>query len=321
MRLLHFDETGELRWTVFKKDAIPPYAILSHTWGDDEVTYEDLINKTAEQKIGYEKIQFCGQQVVRDGLQYFWVDTCCIDKRNLSEVSRSINSMFRWYQNAVKCYAFLSDVSTFGLRNLQRQRNRWESNFRSSRWFTRGWTLQELIAPTTVEFFSSQSHLLGDKISMEQLIHEITNIPVEALKGSPLQNFSNADRMTWAKNRQTTEEEDSAYCLLGIFGVFLPLIYGEGKSNAMNRLREQINKANFSTDLGVPQEYNRSCKLMIHEVKYVLILLVFVPERNENFVGRSNILENIKHQLDPSLSGNSTTSQSRLALFGLGGVG
>ena len=263
MRLLHFNGLGELTWTVFAKEDIPPYAILSHTWGSGEVSFEDLVNDTGKKKAGYRKILFCGEQAARDKLEYFWVDTCCIDKRNLTELSRALNSMFRWYEKAVKCYVFLSDVSTPGVTNAKAQQSTWEAALRTSRWFTRGWTLQELIAPASVEFFSLQLQLLGDKRSLEQLIHEITGIPVHCLKGEPLGNFSIVERMRWTENRQTTEEEDGAYCLLGIFGVFMLPNYGEGKANALRRLRKAIDEAEYPDDIGWQQEETRSCTCMV----------------------------------------------------------
>ncbi|KAF2184953.1 hypothetical protein K469DRAFT_167799 [Zopfia rhizophila CBS 207.26] len=115
MRLLQRSNTGEFSLTkdLVGDDTTPPYAILSHTWNEEqEVTFQDLMDGTGESKIGYDKIRFCGQQAERDGLRYFWVDTCCIDKSNYGELREALNSMFRWYQNAVKCYVYLSDVST-----------------------------------------------------------------------------------------------------------------------------------------------------------------------------------------------------------------
>jgi hypothetical protein len=112
MRLLHFDSSGRLTSTDFSRKKIPPYAILSHTWGDDEFLFEDLVNDTGKSKAGYKKILFCGEQAARDHVQYFWIDTCCINKWNLRELLSAINSMFRWYKNAAKCYAFLLDVLT-----------------------------------------------------------------------------------------------------------------------------------------------------------------------------------------------------------------
>ena len=196
---------------------------------------------TGEGKPGYNKIRFCGEQARRDDLQYIWVDTCCIDKSSSAELTEAINSMFRWYREAAKCYVYLSDVSKGNYDHLPR--SIWKSAFRGSRWFTRGWTLQELIAPTSVEFYSSEGMRLGDKRSMEQQIHEITSIPVRALRGNPLSDFSFEERLSWAIKRETTREEDKAYSLLGIFDISMPLIYGEGREKASKRLQEEINKS------------------------------------------------------------------------------
>jgi hypothetical protein len=245
MRLLELKNHGEFSLTKDLIDKIPPYAILSHTWGadTDEVTFRDLMDGTGRSKPGYDKIQFCGEQVRRDDLQYFWVDTCCIDKSNSAELSEAINSMFRWYRSAAKCYVYLSDVSRPAFDANKFNQLPWESAFRKSRWFTRGWTLQELIAPTSAEFFSKNWEQLGNKTSLERHVHEITGIPVKALEGSLLSDFSVTERMSWAGRRQTTREEDKAYSLLGIFDVHMPLIYGEGRENALKRLREEIDKA------------------------------------------------------------------------------
>ena len=242
MRLLQLKTNGEFSLTKDLLTNIPPYAILSHTWGDDdqEVTFKDLTEGSGNTKAGYRKIQFCANRAARDDLQHFWVDTCCSNKSDYTELSEAINSMFRWYCNAAKCYVYLSDVLIDN--NIQNSLlfQSWEAAFRNSRWFTRGWTLQELIAPPLVEFFSFENEKLGDKKSLEQQLYEITGIAVEALQGSPLLDFSVAERMSWAEKRETKREEDKAYSLLGIFDVHLPLIYGEGKENALRRLREEI---------------------------------------------------------------------------------
>ena len=151
MRLLQVDENGEFSLTNDLIDNIPPYAILSHTWGEDheEVNFKDLTIGPRKTKAGYRKLRFCAQQAARNSLQHFWVDTCCIDKSNNTELLEAINSMFRWYRNATKCYVYLSDVSA----NDHDLTNPWELAFRKSRWFTRGWTLQELLAPPSIEFF------------------------------------------------------------------------------------------------------------------------------------------------------------------------
>ncbi|KAI1839598.1 hypothetical protein JX266_014192, partial [Neoarthrinium moseri] len=236
MHLLQLGAAGEL---VLIKDItrdIPPYAVLSHTWGsnDEEVKLQDL-NITSQmgseakwmQTPGYQKILFCGQQAKHDGIEHFWVDTCCIDKTSSAELTEAINSMFRWYQDAQKCYVFLSDVHS-GSQADGSDELAWKSEFQKSRWFRRGWTLQELLAPQSVEFFSAEGRHLGDKKSLVQLVHSITGIPSNALQGHPMCEFDTLERMSWLAKRQTTREEDLAYCMLGIFGVQMPLLYGEG---------------------------------------------------------------------------------------------
>jgi len=216
--------------------SIPLYAILSHTWGpdSDEVSFQNMLNGAGKTKAGYDKIRFCGRQARRDGLTHCWIDTCCIDKSNSTELAEALNSMFNWYRRASRCYVFLPDVATATVPQA------WTPSFRASRWFTRGWTLQELIAPKTVQFFAKDGLLLGDKPSLLSLIAEITGIAEAALTGEPLDNFSLQERFNWADKRQTKREEDWAYSLLGIFGVFIHPIYGEGRENAERRLRNEI---------------------------------------------------------------------------------
>ncbi|KAI9775850.1 MAG: hypothetical protein M1839_000724, partial [Geoglossum umbratile] len=261
MRLLRLEDDGEFSLVEFVGKNIPSYAVLSHTWGsdDEEVTFNDLVNSAGKSKAGYRKIHFCGKQAANDGLQFFWVDTCCIDKSSSAELSEAINSMFRWYQDAARCYVYLSDVSV--------STRRWKMAFKKSRWFTRGWTLQELIAPGSVEFFSVEGEPLGDKKSLEQTLHEITGIATQALRGSPLSYFRTDERMSWAAKRQTSREEDAAYSLLGIFNIHMPLIYGEGGQKALSRLLKEI-KDNNSINLPIAkgasfdshmEEHNARC--------------------------------------------------------------
>jgi hypothetical protein len=256
MRLLYLDNHRMPCLEKFSDDKIPPYAILSHTWGPDssEVTYEDISKGTAKSKAGYNKILFCGGKAASYGLKYFWVDTCCIDKSSSAELQHAITSMFGWYRDAAQCYVYLSDVSINDCDlNSQFSQFPWESAFRASRWFTRGWTLQELLAPRVVEFFSREGNQLGDKKKLDRQIYEITGIDILALQGTPLTQFSVEERLSWAKNRQTTVKEDRAYCLLGIFHVYLPLIYGEG-DNAFSRLKEEIEKSSRRKDTPNRQE-------------------------------------------------------------------
>src|ERR1700733_4819322 len=211
MRLLERNNDGEFCLTKNFSGHIPQYATLSHTWGADteEVSFRDLIEGTGGSKDGYRKIRFCGEQASRDGLQYFWVDTCCIDKSNSTELAEAINSMFRWYRDATKCYVYLSDVSTAKRkRSTSLSEFPWESAFRASRWFTRGWTLQELLAPSSVEFFSQEGKRLGDKKTLERQIHEITGIAIPALQGAPLSQFGADERLSWVENRETSRKED-----------------------------------------------------------------------------------------------------------------
>jgi hypothetical protein len=241
MRLLERKPDGGLILRQFIGRDVPAYAILSHTWGKEEVSFQEVDAGTGKDRAGWKKIDFCAKQAGADGLRYIWVDTCCIDRRNAVELSEAINSMFRWYQKAARCYVYLSDVSIDGQHGQSNPA--WTVAFKESRWFTRGWTLQELIAPTSVDFFSSEGERFGNKLTLEHMIHEITSIAASALRGDQLSNFSIDERMSWAEYRNTTLEEDKSYCLLGIFDVSMPLIYGEGRDRASRRLREEIHKS------------------------------------------------------------------------------
>ncbi|KAK5710084.1 hypothetical protein LTR17_019197 [Elasticomyces elasticus] len=254
MRLLQRDEDGGFHFTGdLAEDDLPPYAILSHRWlaATDEPTYEDLSHHRAQEKLGYQKLRFCAEQARRDGLQHFWVDTCCINKVNKAEVSRSINSMFRWYQSAAICYVYLSDVTSQSSDSAKK------SNLQSSAWFTRGWTLQELLAPHLVVFYSGDGERLGDKRSLEQHIHEVTAIPQAALQGRPLHRFSVDERLAWMTARDTTLEEDKAYSLAGMFDMYLAPVYGEGFAQAHKRLLKLIHKRdNCVRDLRLSNPYD-----------------------------------------------------------------
>jgi hypothetical protein len=245
MRLLKYSENEDLSIAEFDEDTKPLYAILSHRWGAeaDEVTFEDVAGNTGKNKPGYAKIRFCGEQAQRDGLQYFWVDTCCINKANKAELSLAIQFMFCWYRNASRCYAYLSDVSVSqseadkGLKVPA-----WEADFRRSEWFVRGWTLQELLAPSSVEFFSREWENLGDKRSLVHQVHEVTGIPHLVLQGTPLSRFSINERLRWSEHRHTTRPEDKAYSLLGVVDIDLAPCYGEGLDGAFRRLHDEIDK-------------------------------------------------------------------------------
>ncbi|KAI0153056.1 heterokaryon incompatibility protein-domain-containing protein [Xylariaceae sp. FL1272] len=231
MRLLN---AKSLLLEEFTEDRLPPYAILSHTWTQDELLFEHVRQGSCSRiptHSGYKKVASACCQAVRDHLKYVWVDTCCIDKSSSAELSEAINSMFRWYAQATVCYAFLADV----------QDTKNPAQFSKSRWFTRGWTLQELLAPRKVHFYSSEWTLLGTKESLCAQISEATQIDQSYLRHRPLSSASIAQRMSWASRRVTTRQEDMAYSMLGIFDVNMPLIYGEG-SRAFQRLQDEILK-------------------------------------------------------------------------------
>lgn len=267
MRLLRRESNGTFTLHSFAETEIPAYAILSHRWGpnDEEVILQDLSDQQQTIKPGWRKLKFCADRVDQHGLIYFWIDTCCIDKTNLVELSESIISMFEWYRRASRCYVYLSDVSKPRSDDDDHLPDAsWKSAFRRSQWFTRGWTLQELLAPLKVQFFSKEGDYLGDKESMDQSIHEITGIAIEALRGRSLLSFSIEDRMSWIESRSTTRGEDLAYCLLGIFDISMPVLYGEGKEKALARLRLEIDRFHRqlpNEDDTMPQVTDRKMKL------------------------------------------------------------
>ena len=233
MRLLH---TARIELREFSPREVPAYAILSHTWGEDEVTLQNLKTIEAAKLQGYEKVSKACFIAAKDGFDYIWIDACCIDKTSSAELSEALNSMYRWYQEAVECYAYLADVPH---RSVNQRTSVTGSKFRKSRWFTRGWTLQELIALLSVIFLDSEWQEIGTKLNLQREISEITGIPDSFLLGDDLRYASIAQRMSWASKRETTRIEDLAYCLIGLFGIYMPMLYGEGE-RAFIRLQEEI---------------------------------------------------------------------------------
>jgi hypothetical protein len=216
---------------------IPDYAVLSHTWGSDEVLYEHVCDGSAHEHEAYSKVISAVRQAASDGFSYIWIDSCCINKSSSAELSEALNSMYTWYQRASVCYAFLEDVP-------EKTSEDFRTKFAESRWFTRGWTLQELLAPVNIEFFGIDHTgawtLLGDRVALQVQISEITSIEVDYLSGlKDVHDASIAKRMSWAADRETKREEDIAYCLLGLFSINMPMLYGEGPQ-AFLRLQEEI---------------------------------------------------------------------------------
>jgi hypothetical protein len=228
MRLLH---TTLLSLNEYHGDKVPKYAILSHCWEESgEVTFEAFQSGKGVELSGYSKIKGCCSKAAKDGWEFVWIDSSCINKDSSSELSEAINSMFRWYREAEICYVYLADVLINTNNNNER-----DSKLRNSRWFTRGWTLQELLAPKKVVFFDSEWNAIGQKDDLKDLLSSITGI-------QDLDKFEDACvavKMSWASKRRTTRIEDEAYCLMGLFDVYMTPIYGEG-TNAFLRLQLEI---------------------------------------------------------------------------------
>ena len=254
MRLINIDAFLRREWLIhlsaqvdcrakileFRDDETTDYAILSHRWIDStEVDYEEMVNLAKidrqEQdeirgRLGYKKIVDTCKQAKQDGYEWMWVDTCCIDKRSSAELSEAINSMYRWYANSRICYAYLHDVpGSFP---------RWQDA--RPVWFSRGWTLQEMVAPRNLQFFNKDWQPIGDKKGLARDLSSITRVP-----GHILENGLEGNRpciaqiISWAANRITTRVEDRAYSLMGLLNVNMPMLYGEGKK-AFHRLQLEI---------------------------------------------------------------------------------
>ena len=250
MRLL---DTQSYELHEFFDEEVPAYAILSHRWNDKETSFQDYRKKRDLDSAGRCKItNACNFARSVRGQQWLWIDTCCIDKKSSAELSEAINSMFNWYREAVECYAYLEDVRPTGNGSLVEQRH----DFSCSAWFTRGWTLQELIAPDRVLFCNSSWQIVGHKTSDDvpahgsselspNLIHEIhkiTAIPERVLRWpDAYTEYSMAQRLSWASGRISRRVEDESYCLLGLLQVHMPLLYGE-RQGAFIRLQQEILK-------------------------------------------------------------------------------
>ncbi|RDX40462.1 HET-domain-containing protein [Lentinus brumalis] len=263
---------AELHFFASPEDIPNEYAILSHTWnnkpedGPLEQSFQEVrkIQKRCARNgrnprdFVSEKIRRCCELAEKHGYKWVWVDTCCIDKTSSAELSEAINSMFRYYALAAICYGYLQDVNTafFSLEDLENDRHsrnpyrqeRYRS-FGSSIWFQRGWTLQELIAPRFFIFLSSSWEIIGTKADFAELLEVHFLIPATVLRFQISHTqFSIAQRMSWFQLRKTTRLEDEAYCLLGLFEIHLPPLYGEGR-NAFRRLQEEIMKESADTTL------------------------------------------------------------------------
>lgn len=220
------------------------YAILSHTWEQDEAEFQEMLAESRParllQKAGFLKIKKTCEVAKEKGYAYAWVDTCCIDKTSSAALSEAINSMFHWYKESSLCLAYLSDLE---VNNFELPESRTSELMKDCLWFTRGWTLQELIGPEELDFYDQEWNFRGSKKTLRRELSKITGIDVDILEDSELlPTIPVGQRMSWAAHRKTTRVEDTAYCLFGIFGVNMPMIYGEGR-NAFLRLQEEIAKS------------------------------------------------------------------------------
>ncbi|KAF4550385.1 putative heterokaryon incompatibility protein [Elsinoe fawcettii] len=245
MRLLN---TATLQFLGEDEPEPANYAILSHTWGIGEVLFADIINANArtEKPTAFFKVEKACERAYEDGYDYIWIDTCCIQKDSSAELSEAINSMYTWYKHAGVCYAYLTGISgdlTMGSENF-------EARLKQAKWFHRGWTLQELLAPTEMIFFAEDWTVIGTKISLRQTLSNITGIDVDVLDDSRRMELASvAKRMSWAAGRITKRPEDRAYSLMGIFSINMPMLYGEGGTRAFLRLQEEIMKQSFDESL------------------------------------------------------------------------
>ncbi|KAK2606198.1 hypothetical protein QQS21_003369 [Conoideocrella luteorostrata] len=254
-------------------DTFPQYAILSHTWisPKDEITYQDMKNRKEDiendiyKQKGWSKLRAYCDRAAKDGWEWAWMDTCCIDKTNPADTQEAINAMFRWYQNAGICYAYLEDVNflkAFSLSDLGSDEEPDEVAgsenvacfgnaahaaikpiFTRAKWFSRGWTLQELLAPNYLVFVDQEWRRIGCREDWAAEIRESSRIEARHLTGFNPRDFrscSIAMRLSWASRRKTTVEEDETYSLVGLFAISLPLIYGEGRLRAFNRLQREL---------------------------------------------------------------------------------
>ncbi|EJT73646.1 hypothetical protein GGTG_07502 [Gaeumannomyces tritici R3-111a-1] len=307
MASIRLINTETLRMKMFVGASVPPYAILSHTWvEDEEVSFQEMslvhpagasdINAgtrncactchcsccrpgsdsdptvaAIKAKSGYDKIVRTCRLAKDREIGYAWVDTCCIDKTSSAELTEAINAMYQWYSSAVECYALLTDLQPFVAYSEHGDEiGGLDKALEGCRWFTRGWCLQELIAPKELLFFNREWRGVGSKLLLREAIEKITGISKDAFNHKQdLRHYSAATKMFWASKRTTTRTEDMAYCLVGLFGINMPLLYGEG-AKAFQRLQEEILRR--SDDLSifcwsppvnevvVPEQSTRTCR-------------------------------------------------------------
>jgi Heterokaryon incompatibility protein (HET) len=291
MRLLN---TKSLKFSEFFDSNVPRYVILSHRWGDREVTLQafreqriksDSVNqfRTCFQQLQHRepslwKIIGACQVAESRSFEWIWIDVCCVDKSSSVELSEAMNSMFRWYAEAAECYAYLKDVEEGSNDRI----------FEKSEWHTRGWTLQELLAPIELNFFECHWNPIGSRSELADKISNATGIDIGYLRGDDFHHVrgdffqaSVAKRMSWLARRQTSRIEDIAYCMLGIFDVNMPVLYGEGKKAFMRLQLEIIKKSDDESIFAWTPSHRHSCNYSLdlsEERKPCMGMLALWPE-------------------------------------------
>jgi hypothetical protein len=322
MRLLHVET---LTFEVFYSD-IPKYAIASHRWrGDAETMLRDVQERKDPNGYGFQKVKGFTEYVKKQipGLQYVWIDTCCIDQTSSAELQEAINSMFDWYRKAEVCLAYLQDVPVAEADSL----------FERSEWFRRGWTLQELLAPTIVVFLSDDWTVLGHKGSgscgrqgtslqvgsqLNSHVAAITKIPENILQDYHESHaLSFEEKIQWMAGRRTTRGEDMSYCLLGILSVRMNIRYGDGEEETRKRLINKLGKSTHAT-MGQQLVVNQLAQLVVNQTSQQTTTKVkpfsSVPfRRDPNYIERVSLLNEIRNKL--------SEPAGRAVLVGLGGVG
>ncbi|KAK3623731.1 hypothetical protein LTR56_014697 [Elasticomyces elasticus] len=252
MRLLNVQT---LNFTEFSSD-VPKYVIASHRWtAGSEAKTKDVEKRRNTHSSGYKKVEGFAKYA-RDciaDVEWFWIDTCCVNQESSQEVNEAVNSMFSWYANAEMCLVYLADV------DKPLHEDECLPRLQASEWFTRGWTLQELLAPHMVTFLSKRWEVIGNKSSagsirrtsrinqgpsLIPLLATITSIPEKVLYNyEQSKTLTTEDKLAWIVGRNTAKCEDMYYSLLGKFGVRMRLDYGQGAESARQRLLKKIDKA------------------------------------------------------------------------------
>ncbi|KAL4064876.1 heterokaryon incompatibility protein-domain-containing protein [Scleroderma yunnanense] len=306
-------------------DESKEYAILSHRWIGKEIKYEEMVELAQmgegerdeiRQRDGYKKIFYSCAQAAKDGHQWLWADTCCIDKRSSAELSEAINSMYRWYENSRVCYVYLHDVHGSSFPTARNDTTYANSNGYPE-WFSRGWTLQEMIAPSHVQFFNKNWKPIGDKRMLAHTLKEITRVPEQILRdGLSSSRPCVAQIMSWAAKRMTTRVEDRAYSLLGLLDVNMPMLYGEGKK-AFQRLQLEIIRMSNDQSIFAWLGNDRTSSILADDPSYFVYCNEMESmDRNEYIEALEEIIPaEDRHSIDDNRFGTYLTTNRGIQIW------